>query len=380
MLTIRPQPRSFMCGHTAWAQLNAPVRLTRRSRSQSSGTWSGSWPRWSSVPALLTRMSTEPNSSTVRRTVSSTCARSVTSHFTAAARRPRSQISCAVDSAYTKPCDRAAWAIGPYRPASSPESDSTWMSAITTSAPALPSVSASARPSPRDPPVTKATRPERSISITGHEQFPCDHEALDLGGALVDLVELGVAHQLLDGELFHVPVAAEDLHGISRDFHADVRGEPLRVRRLERRAHALVDHPRRLPAKQPRSFDLRRHVGDQEVDALVHRDGHAELHALLRVLGRVLERRARDADGPDRRARPREVERLHRDLEALALLAEPVLRGNAHVLERQRGRVGRALSHLVEVPVDHDAVCVGRNDESGQAAMALRLVRRREHR
>ena len=37
MFTIRPQPRSFMCGHTACAQLKPPVRLTRRSRSQSSG-------------------------------------------------------------------------------------------------------------------------------------------------------------------------------------------------------------------------------------------------------------------------------------------------------------------------------------------------------
>ena len=36
---------------------------------------------------------------------------------------------------------------------------------MTTSAPARASVSASIRPSPRDPPVTSATRPERSISI-----------------------------------------------------------------------------------------------------------------------------------------------------------------------------------------------------------------------
>src|SRR5712691_8143885 len=39
------------------------------------------------------------------------------------------------------------------------------MSAIATSAPARASVSASLRPSPREPPVTSATRPERSISI-----------------------------------------------------------------------------------------------------------------------------------------------------------------------------------------------------------------------
>ena len=37
MFTIRPHFRSFMCGHTACAQLKAPVRLTRRSRSQRPG-------------------------------------------------------------------------------------------------------------------------------------------------------------------------------------------------------------------------------------------------------------------------------------------------------------------------------------------------------
>ena len=95
---IRPQLRSFMCGQTAWAQLKPPVRLTRRSRSQRSGFWSWNWPTWSSVPALLIRMSTEPNSSTTRATVSCTWSRSVTSHLIAAERRPIAWISFAVAS------------------------------------------------------------------------------------------------------------------------------------------------------------------------------------------------------------------------------------------------------------------------------------------
>ena len=33
-----------IAGQTAWAQLKEPVRLTRRSRSHSSGDWSPSWP------------------------------------------------------------------------------------------------------------------------------------------------------------------------------------------------------------------------------------------------------------------------------------------------------------------------------------------------
>src|SRR5436189_4947983 len=45
------------------------------------------------------------------------------------------------------------------------------MSAIATSAPARASVSASARPSPRAPPVTSATRPDRSISSVTHQSL-----------------------------------------------------------------------------------------------------------------------------------------------------------------------------------------------------------------
>src|SRR5436309_9978434 len=108
------------------------------------------------------------------------------------------------------------------------------MSAIATSAPARASVSASARPSPREPPVTRATRPERSISIaTRQEYFLRDHEPLDLTGALVDLEQLGVAHQLLDRVLLDVAVAAEDLHRVGRHLHRGVGGEALRERRVQ---------------------------------------------------------------------------------------------------------------------------------------------------
>src|SRR5437016_8104624 len=125
------------------------------------------------------------------------------------------------------------------------------MSAIATSAPARASVSASARPSPREPPVTRATRPERSISIaTRQEDFLRDHESLDLRRALVDLEQLRVAHQLLDRVLLDVPVAAEDLHGVRRDLHRGVCTEALSERRIERGALTLVDQPRRLPREQ----------------------------------------------------------------------------------------------------------------------------------
>src|SRR5215213_3151867 len=122
------------------------------------------------------------------------------------------------------PCAFATCASTPYDSAVSVDSsDSTWMSAITTSAPARASASASARPRPLLPPVTSATRPERSISIaTGQEYFLGDHEPLDLRGALVDLEELRVAHELLDRIFLHVAVAAEHLNSVGRDLHRRV--------------------------------------------------------------------------------------------------------------------------------------------------------------
>src|SRR5215212_4975761 len=275
MFTIRPHPRSFMCGHTACAQLNAPVRFTRRSRSHSSGDWFWSCATWSSVPALLTRMSTEPRSATARSTAARTCSRSVTSQRTASARRPRARISSAVDSVCTRPCCRATVASGPYASVSSESSDSTSRSAITTSAPARAKVSASARPRPREPPVTSATRPDRSISSaiaarpysrlslrrgriglmlgaspSRQEDLLRDHEPLDLRRSLVDLEQLRVAHQLLDRILPHVAVAAEDLNCVRCDLHRGVGREPLRERRLQRGAPPVVEHPRRLPRQE----------------------------------------------------------------------------------------------------------------------------------
>src|SRR5207248_10718831 len=141
---------------------------------------------------------------------------------------------------------------------------------------------------------------------------------------------------------------------------------------------ALVDQPRRLPGQQARRLDLCRHVGDEEVDALVDRDRLAELDAGLRVLDGVLEGRTRDPHRAGRGPRPGEVERLPRDLESLALLPEAVRGRHPDVLEGERRRIRRPLTELVEVLLDDDAVRVGRYDEGRQATVPGRAVRRDE--
>src|SRR5207302_6230413 len=57
------------------------------------------------------------------------------------------------------------------------------------------------------------------------QQLARDDDALDLAGALVDLHDLRVTEEALDGELARVAVAAEDLDRVGRDLHGRV-GRP----------------------------------------------------------------------------------------------------------------------------------------------------------
>ena len=195
-----------------------------------------------------------------------------------------------------------------------------------------------------------------------------DHEALDLRGALVELHDLRVAHQLLDRVLLDEAVAAVDLHGVRGDLHRGVRGEALGVRGLDGVAAALVEQDGRVPGRQAREVHLGGHVGDHELDRLVHGDRDAELDALLGVVRGELEGRAGDAGRHGRHAGARAVQGHHRELEAVVLLAEQVPHGDLGVVEGDGRGVRSALAHLVLVPVHRDAG-VTRDHERGDAAV-----------
>src|SRR5207245_2517641 len=66
------------------------------------------------------------------------------------------------------------------------------------------------------------------------EQLLGDDQPLDLVRPLVDLHDLRVPHEALDGVLACVAVAPEDLDGVGRDLHRGVAGPALRHRRLVR--------------------------------------------------------------------------------------------------------------------------------------------------
>src|SRR5439155_18421362 len=108
----------------------------------------------------------------------------------------------------------------------------------------------------------------------------CDHEPLDLRGALEDRVDLRVAVHPLDGVFARVPVPAEDLDCPLGRPHCHLAGLQLRHRALGVvEVLAGAAHPRGAPDEQTGGVDLELHVGEREGDRLVLDDRTAELRA-----------------------------------------------------------------------------------------------------
>src|SRR2546427_11800162 len=68
-----------------------------------------------------------------------------------------------------------------------------------------------------------------------------DDDPLDFAGAFIELRDLRIPEQLLDREVPHVTVAAEQLHRLRRDPHRGLGREQLGHARLRREALAPVD-------------------------------------------------------------------------------------------------------------------------------------------
>src|SRR5207245_171225 len=87
-----------------------------------------------------------------------------------------------------------------------------------------------------------------------------DHELLDLGRALEDVVDLRVAVPALDRELPRVAVAAEDLDRALGHPHGHLARLELAHRALGALERDLVAaHPGRAPDEQPGGVDLGLH-------------------------------------------------------------------------------------------------------------------------
>src|SRR5262249_32660493 len=97
-----------------------------------------------------------------------------------------------------------------------------------------PTESETSRSASTAPDDVRKRRARPSIAISGGrvtsrqlEDLAGDDHALDLGGALADLGELGVAEDALDRELGDVAGAAVDLDGLGGGLHGGLGGEEL---------------------------------------------------------------------------------------------------------------------------------------------------------
>ena len=170
-------------------------------------------------------------------------------------------------------------------------------------------------------------------------RVPPDDQLVDLGGALVQRGDPGVAEVALDRVVVDVAGSAVHLDGCVGALDGGLGRVVLRDRGLDRVADAAVLELAGAVDQQPGGVPLDDHVGDQLLDELEARDRDAELPALLRVVDRGVDAAVADPDAAGGDAVAAVVESAHRDLEAVADLAEQGVVGDLDVVERDLRRV-----------------------------------------
>src|SRR5215217_7675060 len=208
-----------------------------------------------------------------------------------------------------------------------------------------------------------------SLDFVALQQLLADHHALDLGGALADQEQRGVAVEPLDLVLLGVAVAAMDAERLLHHLLAGLGGEQLRHAGLEVGALPGVLHAGGLQREQPRGLDLRAHVRELELDRLVLCDRLAERLALLRVAQRQLEGALGDADTAGGHVHTDDLERVHHLAEAVTdarLLAakDPLGRTDVAVVD-ELGGLDALVAHLLDL---------GRHAQTGVLVLAGRLL------
>src|SRR5690242_14747936 len=202
-----------------------------------------------------------------------------------------------------------------------------------------------------------------SHQLAGH------HHLHDLRRAVADLEPDHVAHALLEGQLVGVAVVTVEQQALVDRLHGEPRTPPLGHGRLLGVGPPLVRQPHRAVAEPAARLDLGGRLRDGERHALEAREGATEGLALLHVRDRLLQGLLGHPEARQRDADPVVVEALHDLVEAGALLAQPVRRGDAHVVERQHRAPDRARAHVAERAL-RDAGLLEVHQERGDPAGA----------
>src|SRR5262249_8087840 len=151
------------------------------------------------------------------------------------------------------------------------------------------------------------------------------HQLVDLAGPFIDHRALAVAIEAAGRILVGVAVRAMHLDAVARRALRRDGRKPFRQPRFARVPPSLVLEEAGTQPQQTRRLVVAFHLRDHFLHELVLRDLHAERLPLLRVLAAGVPARANETRRAGRDGEAALIEREHRDLEALALLAEQIL-------------------------------------------------------
>src|SRR4051794_28260396 len=224
-------------------------------------------------------------------------------------------------------------------------------------------------------PTTPSARGSSAAATSDHRVLArhraADDQLLDLRGPLVEGGDARVAEVALDGVVVDVARSAVHLDREVRAAHGRLGGEQLGDGCLGGAGTARVLQPTGPPDERAGSLGVDGHVGDHLLHELEARDRPAELLALLRVVDRGVHAALTDPDAAGRDAVATGVERRHRDLEAVADVAEQGVVAHLHVVELELGGVGGSEAELAVYRRRAEAFALRGYEERGQAAVLL---------
>src|SRR5580765_1771381 len=210
-----------------------------------------------------------------------------------------------------------------------------------------------------------------SLPSSRREDAARHDQPLDVGRAFVDLGDARVAQEPFGRRGAAGPLVAEDRDRRARRAVAQARCAHLGHRRLGAAADTAVAQDRRAPGEHPVGVELCREVGEHPLVRL--RRGRPALAVDLRRQVRLdqVDARARDAERLRRDAEPAAVERVERDREADAFVADPVVGRHLDALEHDLGGRRGADAELALLLADADAGVALLDQERGDALGAV---------
>src|SRR5258705_2963792 len=160
-----------------------------------------------------------------------------------------------------------------------------------------------------------------------------DDDALDFTGAFIDLGNLCIPEEFLDGEISHVAVPPEELNCLRCDPHRCFGCEQLRHAGVQPDIFARIFAGGRPMRQRPRRFRACGHIGELELHRLEVRDPLPELPAIGAILECKLQGFTCNSDSLSPNPQPPSIEAFHRVHEPHPLLAQHLIGGEREIVQ-----------------------------------------------